>query len=80
MKQPLKAQLKRIGGLKLNEIQIEAEDLQDMESHIFDVVIKFYKTFEKSEFKKSGHSRKIKSIIKQMLKLEQQLSDIVREF
>ena len=64
----------------LNEIQIEAEDLQDMESHIFDVVIKFYKTFEKSEFKKSGHARKINSIIKQMFKLEQQLSDQTQEF
>jgi len=80
MKQPLKAQLQRIGGMKLNEIQIEAEDIQDQEAAIFDVIVQFHKTFEKSEWKKSGHARKINSIIKQMLKLEQQLSDITGEF
>ena len=79
MKQPLKAQLQRIGGLKLNEIQFEAEDIQDMEAAIFDVIIEFKKNFEKSEFKKGGHARKINSIIKQMLKLEQQLSDVTQE-
>ena len=80
MKKPLKDQLKRIGGLKLNEIRLEAEDIQDMEAAIFDIIIEFKKNFEKSEFKNSGHGRKINSIIKQMLKLEQQLSDIVEEF
>ena len=64
----------------LNEIQIEAEDIQDMEAAIFDMIIEFKRNFEKSDFKKSGHARKINSIIKQMLKLEQQLSDIVGEF
>ena len=37
MKHPLKAQLKRIGGLKLNEEIIEVERIHDMESQIFDV-------------------------------------------
>ena len=64
----------------LNEIQIEAEDIQDMEAAIFDMIIEFKKNFEKSDFKKSGHARKINSIIKQMLKLESQLGDIVGEF
>jgi hypothetical protein len=64
----------------LNEIQLEAEDIQDMEAAVFDVIIEFKKNFEKSDWKKSGHARKINSIIKQMLKLEQQLSDIVGEF
>ena len=64
----------------LNEIQIEAEDIQDMEAAIFDIIIEFKKNFEKSEFKKSGHARKINSIIKQMLKLEQQLSNETQEF
>ena len=80
MKQPLKEQLKRIGGLKLNEIQLEVEDIQDMAAAIFDVIIVFKKNFEKSEWKKSGHARKINSIIKQMLKLESQLGDTVGEF
>jgi len=64
----------------LNEIQIEAEDIQDMEAAIFDIIIEFKKNFEKSEFKKSGHARKINSIIKQMLKLEAQLGNIVGDF
>ena len=80
MKQPLKEKLKAIGGMKLNEIQLEVEDIQDMEAAIFDMIIEFKKNFEKSDFKKSGHARKINSIIKQMLKLESQLGDIVGEF
>ena len=56
----------------LKEMQIEVEDIQDMEASIFDVIIEFKKTFEKSEWKKN---RKIASIIKQMLKLEQQLGN-----
>ena len=72
MNKPLKEQLKRIGGLKLNEEIIEVERIQDMEAHIFDVIIEFKKTFEKSNWKKN---RKINSIIKQMLKLEQKLGD-----
>ena len=61
----------------LKEEIIEVERIHDMESHIFDVIIEFKKTFEKSDWSKN---RKINSIIKQMLKLEQQLSDIVGEF
>ena len=70
MKHPLKAQLKRIGGMKLNEEIIEVERIHDMESHIFDVIIEFKKTFEKSEWKKN---RKINSLIKQMINLEAKL-------
>ena len=77
MKQPLKEKLKSIGGLKLNEEIIEVERIHDMESHIFDVIIEFKKTFEKSEWKKN---RKINSIIKQMIKLESQLSKETQEF
>ena len=73
-----KAKLKEIIKEELlNEIQIEAEDIQDMGAAIFDVIIEFKKNFEKSEWKKN---RKINSIIKQMLKLEQQLSDETQEF
>ena len=57
---------------KLNEEIIEVERIHDMESQIFDVIIQFKKTFEKSEWKKN---RKINSIIKQMLKLETQLGN-----
>ena len=78
MKQPLKTQLKRIGGMKLNEA-FEIEDVQDYGARVFDAIAEFKKVFEKSEFKKSGHARKINSIIKQMFKLEQQLSDVTQE-
>ena len=60
----------------LNEIQIEAEDIQDMGAAIFDVVIEFKKNFEKSDWSKN---RKINSIIRQMLKLEDQLSKETHE-
>ena len=76
MKKPLKDQLKRIGGLKLNEIQIEVEDIQDQEAAVFDVIIQFKKTFEKSEWKKN---RKINSFIKKMIDLESKLGDEVLE-
>ena len=56
----------------LKEIQVEVEDVQDQEAAIFDVIIQFKKTFEKSEWKKN---RKINSIIKQLLKLESQLGN-----
>ena len=72
MKQPLKEQLKRIGGMKLNEEIIEVERIHDMESQIFDVIIQFKKTFEKSEWKKN---RKINSLLKQLFKLETQLGN-----
>ena len=61
---------------KLTEEIIEVERIHDMESHIFDVIITFKKTFEKSEWKKN---RKINSLIKQFLKLERQLGDATRE-
>ena len=76
MKHPLKAQLKRIGGMKLNEEIIAVERIHDMESHIFDVIIEFKKTFEKSEWKKN---RKISSLIKKMIDLESKLSNEVTE-
>ena len=61
----------------LNEMQIEAEDIQDMGAAIFDVVMEFKKNFEKSDWSKN---RKINSIIKQMIKLESQLSNETQEF
>ena len=72
MKHPLKAQLKRIGGMKLNEEIIEVERIHDMESQIFDVIITFKKTFEKSEWKKN---RKLNSLIKKMIDLEAKLGN-----
>ena len=47
-----------------------------MESHIFDVIIEFKKTFEKSEWKKN---RKISSLIKKMIDLESKLGNEVAE-
>ena len=76
MKQPLKEKLKQIGGLKLNEEIIEVERIHDMESSIFDVIIEFKKTFEKSEWKKN---RKISSLIKKMIDLESKLGNEVTE-
>ena len=72
MKQPLRTQLQRIGGMKLNEEIIEVERIHDMESQIFDVIITFKKTFEKSEWKKN---RKINSLIKKMIDLEAKLGN-----
>ena len=72
MNKPLKEQLKRIGGMKLNEEIIEVERIHDMESQIFDVIITFKKTFEKSEWKKN---RKINSLIKKMIDLEAKLGN-----
>ena len=76
MKKPLKEQLKRIGGLKLNEEIIEVERIHDIESSIFDVIIQFKKTFEKSEWKKN---RKISSLIKKMIDLEAKLGNEVAD-
>ena len=56
----------------LNEIDVEIEDVQDKEAHIFDVIIEFKKTFEKSEWKKN---RKISSLIKKMIDLEAKLGN-----
>ena len=72
-----KAKLKEmIKEEMLNEIQIEAEDIQDMGAAIFDVVIEFKKNFEKSEWSKN---RKISSLIKKMLDLESKLGNEVTE-
>ena len=76
MKQPLKTQLKRIGGMKLNEEIIEWERIDDLEARIFDQIIDFKKTFEKSEWSKD---RKVNAIIKQLMKLEVRLSQAVRD-
>ena len=76
MKQPLKTQLKRIGGMKLNEEIIEWERIDDLEARIFDQIIDFKKTFEKSEWKKN---RQVNAIIKQLMKLEVRLSQAVRD-
>ena len=59
--------------MKLNEAY-EIEDVQDQEAAVFDVIIQFKKTFEKSEWKKN---RKINSLLKKMIDLEAQLGDIV---
>jgi len=71
MNKPLKTQLKRIGGMKLNEA-FEIEDVQHYESELFDAIAQFKKVFEKSEWKKN---RKINSLIKQLFKLETQLGN-----
>ena len=76
MKKPLKEQLKRIGGMKLNEEIIEVERIQDIEASIFDIIIEFKKTFEKSEWKKN---RKISSLIKKMIDLEAKLGNEISE-
>ena len=60
----------------LKEEIIEVERIHDMESHIFDVIIEFKKTFEKSEWKKN---RQVNAIIKQLMKLEVRLSQAVRD-
>ena len=67
-----KQRLKEIIKEELLREAAEIEDVQDQEAHIFDVIIQFKKTFEKSEWKKN---RKINSIIKQLLKLESQLGN-----
>ena len=56
---------------KLNEAY-EIEDVQDQEAAVFDVIIQFKKTFEKSEWKKN---RKINSFIKKMIDLEAKLGN-----
>ena len=56
----------------LNEEIIEVERVIDMEASIFDVIIEFKKTFEKSEWKKN---RKISSLIKKMIDLEAKLGN-----
>ena len=60
----------------LKEEIIEVERIIDMEASIFDVIIEFKKTFEKSEWKKN---RKISSLIKKMIDLESKLGNEVTE-
>ena len=60
----------------LNEEIIEVERIQDIEASIFDIIIEFKKTFEKSEWKKN---RKISSLIKKMIDLESKLGNEVAE-
>ena len=60
----------------LREEIIEVERIHDMEATIFDVIIQFKKTFEKSEWKKN---RKISSLIKKMIDLEAKLGNEVME-
>ena len=61
---------------KLNEEIIEWERIDDLEARIFDQIIDFKKTFEKSEWKKN---RQVNAIIKQLMKLEVRLSQAVRD-
>ena len=56
----------------LKEEIIEVERIHDIESSIFDIIIEFKKTFEKSEWKKN---RKISSLIKKMIDLEAKLGN-----
>ena len=51
-------------------------ELEAIETSIFDMIIEFKTAFEKSEHKKN---RQIAAIIKQMLKLEGKLGDLVTE-
>ena len=52
----------------------EAISLKDAGGEIFDTIIAFKKIYEKSPHKKN---RKINMYIKQLLKLEQQISDVL---
>ena len=60
----------------LKEEIIEVERIHDIESSIFDIIIEFKKTFEKSEWKKN---RKISSLIKKMIDLESKLGNEVSD-
>ena len=59
----------------LKEEIIEYERLDDLEARIFDQIMDFKKTFEKSEWKKN---RQVNAIIKQFVKLEVRLSEALR--
>tara|TARA_Y100001937_G_C7025778_1_gene287681 strand:- start:541 stop:834 length:294 start_codon:yes stop_codon:yes gene_type:complete len=52
----------------------EAISLKDAGGEIFDTIIAFKKIYEKSPHKKN---RKINMYIKQLLKIEQQISDVI---
>ena len=67
--------IRRQTGMITEEI-IEWERIDDLEARIFDQIMDFKKTFEKSEWKKD---RKVSAIIKQLMKLEVRLSQAVRD-
>ena len=78
MKELIKKQgdmIRRQTGMLKEEI-IEWERIDDLEARIFDQIMDFKKTFEKSEWKKD---RKVGAIIKQLMKLEVRLSQAVRD-
>ena len=52
----------------------EAISLKDAGGEVFDTIIAFKKIYEKSPHKKN---RKINMYIKQLLKIEQQISDVI---
>ena len=54
----------------------EAIDIKDAGGEIFDTIIAFKKIYEKSPHKKN---RKINMYIKQLLKIEQQISDVISD-
>ena len=60
----------------LKEEIIEFERIDDLEARIFDQIMDFKKTFEKSEWSKD---RKVNAIIKQLMKFEVRLSQAVRD-
>ena len=67
--------IRRQTGMITEEI-IEWERIDDLEARIFDQIMDFKKTFEKSEWKKN---RQVNAIIKQFIKLEVRLSQAVRD-
>ena len=67
-----KQRLKEMIKEELLREAYEIEDVQDQEAAVFDVIIQFKKTFEKSEWKKN---RKINSLIKKMIDLEAKLGN-----
>ena len=67
--------IRRQTGMLKEEI-IEWERIEDLEARIFDQIIDFKKTFEKSEWKKN---RQVNAIIKQLMKLEVRLSQALRD-
>ena len=77
MKKLIKKQtdmIRKESGMIKEEI-IEYERLDDLEARIFDQIIDFKKTFEKSEWKKN---RQVNAIIKQFIKLEVRLAEALR--
>ena len=60
----------------LNETEEDEGMVNHYEAAIFDVIIEFKKVFDRTQWKKN---RKIQTIIKQMLKLEQKLGDEIGE-